>query len=58
MRAQERATYLFKLADLIDAKAGALAELETRNNGKPLRDTLGEMRRAVAAHRRAVSRLR
>ena len=38
MRAQERATYLFKLADLIDENAEALATLETRNNGKPLRE--------------------
>src|SRR6187549_2823870 len=38
MRAPERAGYLFKLADLIDARADALAELETRNNGKPLRE--------------------
>ncbi len=38
MRAQERATYLFKLADLIDQNAEALATLETRNNGKPLRE--------------------
>src|SRR4030095_246893 len=38
MRAQERAAHLFKLADLIDKNADALAELETRNNGKPLRE--------------------
>ena len=38
MRAGERASYLFKLADLIEKNAGALAELETRNNGKPLRE--------------------
>ena len=38
MRAAERASYLFKLADLIDKNADALAELETRNNGKPLRE--------------------
>ena len=38
MRAQERASYLFKLADLIDQHAGELATLETRNNGKPLRE--------------------
>jgi betaine-aldehyde dehydrogenase len=38
MRAQERATFLSKLADLIDANADALATLETRNNGKPLRE--------------------
>ncbi len=38
MRAQERAALLFKLADLIDANAEDLATLETRNNGKPLRE--------------------
>lgn len=38
LRAQERARYLLKLADLIDANADALAEIETRNNGKPLRE--------------------
>lgn len=38
MRAQERATYLVKLADEIDAAADELATLETRNNGKPLRE--------------------
>ena len=38
MRAQERASYLFKIADAIDAHADELATLETRNNGKPLRE--------------------
>jgi betaine-aldehyde dehydrogenase len=38
MRAQERAAILFKLADSIDAHADELATLETRNNGKPLRE--------------------
>jgi betaine-aldehyde dehydrogenase len=38
MRAQERASYLFKLADLIERNAEELATLETRNNGKPLRE--------------------
>lgn len=35
--AADRARLLFKLADLIDAHADALAELETLDNGKPLR---------------------
>lgn len=35
--AADRAMLLFKLADLIDAHADALAELETLDNGKPLR---------------------
>jgi betaine-aldehyde dehydrogenase len=38
MRAQERAAYLSRLADWIDREAEALAALETRNNGKPLRE--------------------
>jgi betaine-aldehyde dehydrogenase len=38
MRAQQRALYLLKLADLIDKNAEELATLETRNNGKPLRE--------------------
>ncbi len=38
MRAGERAVYLFKLADLIDKHGEELARLETRNNGKPLRE--------------------
>lgn len=37
MIAADRAMLLFKLADLIDAHADALAELETLDNGKPLR---------------------
>jgi acyl-CoA reductase-like NAD-dependent aldehyde dehydrogenase len=35
--AADRAMLLFKLADLIDAHADALAELETLDNGKPIR---------------------
>jgi betaine-aldehyde dehydrogenase len=38
MRAQERASFLLKLADLIDKHADELATTETRNNGKPLRE--------------------
>ncbi|MBI3159389.1 MAG: aldehyde dehydrogenase family protein [Chloroflexi bacterium] len=37
LAAADRAARLFKLADLIDAHADALAELETLDNGKPLR---------------------
>ncbi len=51
MRAPERASYLFKLADLIDAKADALAELETRNNGKPLREAKFDVADAAACFR-------
>ena len=51
MRAPERASHLFKLADLIDAKADALAELETRNNGKPLREAKFDVADAAACFR-------
>ena len=51
MRAPERAGYLFKLADLIDARAAALAELETRNNGKPLREAKFDVADAAACFR-------
>ncbi|MEI6892308.1 MAG: aldehyde dehydrogenase family protein [Pontiella sp.] len=37
--AQERAALLYKLADLVDAHAEELAELEMRDNGKPLRES-------------------
>jgi acyl-CoA reductase-like NAD-dependent aldehyde dehydrogenase len=37
MIAGERGALLFKLADLIDQHADALAELETLDNGKPIR---------------------
>ena len=36
---QDRAQLLLKAADLIDAHASELAEIETRDNGKPLRET-------------------
>ncbi|MCK9588010.1 MAG: aldehyde dehydrogenase family protein [Terrimicrobiaceae bacterium] len=36
--AVERAARLFKLADLVEAHAEELAALDTRNNGKPLRE--------------------
>ena len=36
---QERSALLLKAADLIDAHAKELAEIETRDNGKPLRET-------------------
>jgi len=43
MRAGERASYLFKLADALDARTDELATLETRNNGKPLREAKGDV---------------
>lgn len=45
--ASQRGGLLFKLADLIRRDAQKLAELESRDNGKPLRDTLGEVQRAA-----------
>jgi betaine-aldehyde dehydrogenase len=39
LTAAERAQFLFKLADKIDEKASELAELETINGGKPLRES-------------------
>lgn len=51
MRAQERAGYLFKLADLIEGLAEDLATLETRNNGKPLREARFDAADAAACFR-------
>ncbi len=39
MSASERGRLLFKTAELIRAHADELAELETRSNGKPIRET-------------------
>ena len=51
MRAPERAAQLFKLADLIDAHAEELATLETRNNGKPLREARFDVADAAGCFR-------
>ncbi len=51
MRAAERASYLFKLADAIDARADEFATLETRNNGKPLREAKFDVADAAACFR-------
>ena len=51
MRAQERASLLFKLADQIDASAEDLARLETQNNGKPLRESRGDVADAANCFR-------
>ena len=45
--APKRAKMLGKLADLIRANADALAELETRNTGKPISASKGEMAHAA-----------
>ena len=51
MRAAERASYLFKLADLIERHADELATLETRNNGKPLREAKYDVADAAGCFR-------
>jgi len=51
MRAPERASHLFKLADKIEANTDSLAELETRNNGKPLREAKFDVADAAACFR-------
>lgn len=47
----ERAAYLYKIADKIDEKAEELAQLETTNNGKPLREAGFDMGDAAACFR-------
>ncbi|PTX96854.1 aldehyde dehydrogenase [Spartobacteria bacterium LR76] len=49
--AVERATRLFKLADLIEAHAEELAKLDTLNNGKPLREARYDAADAVGCFR-------
>ncbi|HWN96614.1 MAG TPA: aldehyde dehydrogenase family protein [Methylomirabilota bacterium] len=51
MRAAERAGYLFKLADALDARVEELSVLETRNNGKPLREAKGDVADAANCFR-------
>jgi betaine-aldehyde dehydrogenase len=48
MPASQRARVLFKMAELIRERADTLAELETRNSGKVISDSLGEVRAAAA----------
>src|SRR5579871_302207 len=43
----QRGELLYRLAGLLRRDAAKLAEIESRDNGKPLRDTLGEMQRAI-----------
>ena len=51
LTAQERATFLFKLADKIEQSAQELAEIETLNGGKPLRETNYDMADTAACFR-------
>src|SRR5690242_11208668 len=41
--AQDRGRVLFKLAQIVRDRAGELAELETRNSGKPIVEAEGDM---------------
>ncbi|TCK19696.1 aldehyde dehydrogenase (NAD+) [Ancylobacter aquaticus] len=43
----QRGGLLLRLAELIRRDAARLAEIESRDNGKPIRDTLGEMQRSA-----------
>jgi len=45
--ASQRGALLYKLAELLRRDQNRLAELESRDNGKPLRDTIGEVQRAI-----------
>jgi len=47
----ERASYLFKIADKIEERAEELAELETLDNGKPLREAGFDVADAAACFR-------
>jgi betaine-aldehyde dehydrogenase len=49
--AQERSARLFKLADLIESRASEFAEMETRNCGKPLRESRFDVADAAACFR-------
>jgi betaine-aldehyde dehydrogenase len=51
LSAAERAAFLFKLADKIDENAEELAELETLNGGKPLRESKYDVADAAACFR-------
>jgi len=46
--APERAARLFRLADLIESRAEELAAMETRNCGKPLRESRFDVADAAA----------
>ena len=49
--AVERAAKLFKLADLVESRAEELAVLDTKNNGKPLREARFDAADAAACFR-------
>lgn len=47
MAPSARGALIARLAELLRRDARSLAEIESRDNGKPLRDTLGEVQRAA-----------
>jgi betaine-aldehyde dehydrogenase len=47
----ERASVLYRAADLLEGRMRELAELDSRSSGKPIRDTLGEAGFAAAVFR-------
>jgi aldehyde dehydrogenase (NAD+) len=51
MSATRRGELLFKLADLIEQNIDELARLETLDNGKPVHDSLGDLRLVIACYR-------
>lgn len=46
-RARDRADLLFRVADLIEARTDEFAEVDTRNNGKPIRESSYDVSDAV-----------
>ncbi|PWD85173.1 aldehyde dehydrogenase [Ignatzschineria cameli] len=53
----ERARILFKFADILERDRDALAQLQTRDNGKPLYETRGLVASAIATTRYVASTL-
>ncbi|WRS27230.1 aldehyde dehydrogenase family protein [Oscillospiraceae bacterium MB08-C2-2] len=47
----ERAAYLYKIADKLEARLSEFAELDTKDNGKPLRDSEGDISDSIACFR-------
>ncbi|MFD1507101.1 aldehyde dehydrogenase [Georgenia yuyongxinii] len=51
MSASDRGRLVYRLADLIEQNVDRLAELETKDNGKVLRETRGQVASLVATYR-------
>jgi acyl-CoA reductase-like NAD-dependent aldehyde dehydrogenase len=47
LTASRRGQLILKLADILRRDARILGEIESRDNGKPIRDTIGEIQRAA-----------